>query len=70
MTTSTKGTKSFTYTGGLDGIEVHLPNHTYHFVSGEAVEVCGQCAPALAQHADFTSGTKKTAPADSTPKEV
>jgi hypothetical protein len=68
MTTSTKG-KPFTYTGGLDGIEVHLPNHTYHFVSGETVEVCGHCAPALAQHADFTSGTKK-APADSTPKEV
>ena len=69
MTTSTKG-KSFTYTGGLDGIEVCLPTHTYTFVRGEAVEVCAEDAAVLATRSDFTSGTKKETPADSTPKEV
>jgi hypothetical protein len=68
MTTSTKA-KSFTYTGGLDGIEVCLPTHTYTFVRGEAIEVCAEDAAVLAIRSDFTSGTKK-APADSTPKEV
>ena len=68
MTTSTKA-KSFTYTGGLDGIEVCLPPHPYTFVRGEAVEVCAEDAAVLATRSDFTSGTKKT-PADSTPKEV
>jgi hypothetical protein len=68
MTTSTKG-KSFTYNGGLDGIELCLPTHTYTFVRGEAVEVCAEDAAVLATRSDFTSGTKK-APADSTPKEV
>ena len=68
MTTSTKG-KSFTYTGGLDAIELCLPIHTYSFVRGEATEVCAEDAAVLATRSDFTSGTKKT-PADSAPKEV
>ena len=68
MTTSTKG-KSFTYTGGLDGIEVCLPTHTYTIVRGEAVEVCAEDAAVLKARSDFSAGTKK-APADSTPKEV
>ncbi len=69
MTPSTKG-KSFTYTGGLDGIEVHLPTHNYTFVSGEAIEVCAEDAAVLAARSDFTTGTKKSEPADSTPEEV
>ena len=70
MTTSKKGTKSFTYVGGLDSVEIHLPSNTYTFVSGEAVEVSAEDAAVLAANADFTSGTKKETPADSTPKEV
>ena len=70
MTTSKKGNKSFIYTGGLDAIEVHLTTHTYTFVSGEPVEVCAEDAAALADRSDFTPGTKKAAPADSTPEEV
>ena len=69
MTTSTKGTKSFTYTGGLDGIEIHLPNHNYIFANGEPVEVCGDCAPALTNNPEFTAAST-SAPASSTPKEA
>ena len=69
MTTSKKGNKSFIYTGGLD-IEVHLPTNNYTFVSGEAIEVCAEDAAVLAARSDFTTGTKKSEPADSTPEEV
>lgn len=70
MTTSKKGMKSFIYEGGLDAIELCLPNHTHYFVRGEPTEVCAEDAAVLATRSDFTSGTKKTEPADSTPKEV
>ena len=70
MTTSKKGMKSFIYTGGLDGIEVHLPTHNYTFVSDEPVEVCAEDAAVLASRSDFTTGPKKSEPADSTPEEV
>lgn len=71
MTTSKKGNKSFTYTGGLDSIELCLPIHTHIFVRGQAVEVCAEDAAVVAERSDFTTGTtKKEAPADSTPEEV
>jgi hypothetical protein len=68
MTKSKKG-KTFTYIGGLDGIEIHLPNHNYIFANGEPVEVCGDCAPTLTNNPEFTAAST-SAPADPAPKEV
>ena len=68
MTKSKKG-KSFTYRGGLDAVEIHLPNHTYIFANGETVEVCGDCAPVLTNNPEFTAAST-SAPASSTPKEA
>ena len=68
MTKSKKG-KSFTYRGGLDAVEIHLPNHTYIFANGETIEVCGDCAPGLTHNPEFTAAST-SAPASSTPKEA
>ncbi len=54
MTKSKKG-KSFTYSGGLDAIEIHATHHTYIFNNGEPVEVCPEDVADI-KHPDITAG--------------
>jgi hypothetical protein len=67
--TRAKKASSFSYTGALDSVEMHGPEHTYIFANGETVEVCGECAAAIGAHPDINAGGSP-APADSTPEEV
>lgn len=67
--TRSKKAQTFTYTGGLDSVEIHCPTHTLIVGNGETVEVCAEDAAALATHPDFTAGGAP-APADPDPQEV
>ncbi|MBT4187409.1 MAG: hypothetical protein HOE14_09375 [Gemmatimonadales bacterium] len=56
----TTASAKVTYSGGLDGVIVHLPSGATEFLRGVAVEVPAGDATVLASHPDF-------APAATTP---
>lgn len=53
--TKSKKAQSFTYSGGLDSIEVHATNHTYVFKNGETVQVCAEDVRDI-NHPDISAG--------------
>ena len=58
-----KGNKSFDYVGGMDSVQIHLPNCGIITCSpGVPFEVCAQDAKILADNPDFeaASASKST----------
>ena len=48
------------YTGGSDGVVLHLPNGPVEFLHGVTVVVSAEDAQSLADHPDFTPATAAT----------
>jgi hypothetical protein len=63
----TTASAKVTYSGGLDGVIVHLPSGATEFLRGVAVEVSAGDATVLASHPDFAPAAK-AATTPTTPK--
>jgi len=50
------------YTGGSDGVVLHLPTHVVEFLHGVPTEVCVADAEALADHPDIHPADKAATP--------
>ena len=61
--------KTVTYSGGSDGVVMHLSCGAVEFLHGVPVEVCAEDAKSLAGNPDFQSAPKATTPTTSPPKE-
>jgi len=48
------------YTGGSDGVVLHLPTHVVEFLHGVPTEVCAEDAKALEDHPDIHPAKKDT----------
>ena len=60
-TKKTAAPSEVVYTGGSDGVVIHLPSgHVVEFPHGVPVEVCPEAAQVLADHPDFHPATKAT----------
>lgn len=53
------------YTGGSDGVVIHLPTHVVEFLHGVPTEVCAADAEALADHPDIHPAESSAATPDS-----
>ena len=64
-----KGNKSFQYCGGMDSVQIQLPNcGTITCDRGETFEVCADDAKVLADNPDFKAAIASKSSSD--PKEV
>ena len=65
----TKGNKSFSYIGGMDSVQIQLPNCGIVTCDhGTPFEVCAADAKILADHPDFKAATASKS--QSEPEEV
>ena len=62
-TKKTAAPSEVVYSGGSDGVVVHLPSGPVEFLHGVPVAVSAQDAKSLAEHPDFQAApTKATTP--------
>ena len=61
--------KTVTYSGGSDGVVMHLSCGAVEFLHGVPVEVCAEDAKSLAGNPDFQPAPKATTPTTSPHKE-
>ena len=54
--------KTVTYSGGSDGVVMHLSCGAVEFLHGVPVEVCAEDAKSLAGNPDFQPAPKATTP--------
>ena len=62
-------TKTVTYSGGSDGVVMHLSCGAVEFLHGVPVEVCAEDAKSLARNPDFQPAAKATTTTTTKPSE-
>ena len=62
MSPTKTSTKTVTYSGGSDGVVMHLSSGPVEFPHGVPVEVCAEDAKSLAGNPDFQPAPKATTP--------
>ena len=62
MSPTKTSTKTVTYSGGSDGVVMHLSSGAVEFLHGVPVEVCAEDAKSLAGNPDFQPAPKATTP--------
>ncbi len=62
MSPTKRSTKTVTYSGGSDGVVMHLSSGPVEFLHGVPVEVSAEDAKSLAGNPDFQPAPKATTP--------
>ena len=63
-------TKTVTYSGGSDGVVLHLSSGPVEFLHGVPVEVSAEDAKSVSGHPDFQPAPKATTPTTQPSEEV
>ena len=69
MSPTKTSTKTVTYSGGSDGVVMHLSCGAVEFPHGVPVEVCAEDAKSLAGNPDFQPAPKATTTTTTKPEE-